>query len=79
MRLSMCIGERDTWRRRLLYREIVERVRDAGPAAVTVLRGSEGHGTHTRVRSTRLVDELITGGSVNLDRVELVRYGWGER
>ena len=101
MRLSIFIGEHDTWHRRPLYHEIVERARDAGLAGATVLRGSEGFGTHARVHTTRLIDlaenlpllilivdaedairaflpslqELITEGSVILDRVELIRYG----
>lgn len=56
LRLSIFIGENDTWHHRPLYHEIVQRVHKAGLAGATVLRGSEGFGTSSTVHTTRLLD-----------------------
>lgn len=56
LRVSIFIGEGDTWHHKPLYHEIVRRARDAGLAGATVLRGSEGYGSHSQVHTTRLLD-----------------------
>ncbi|MCI2418763.1 DUF190 domain-containing protein [Saccharopolyspora sp. K220] len=55
-RLSIFIGADDTWHHKPLYHEIVRRAREAGLAGATVLRGSEGYGTHSMVHTNRLLD-----------------------
>lgn len=44
LRLTVLIGEDDTWRHKPLYTEIVHRAHSAGLAGATVLRGIEGYG-----------------------------------
>ncbi|MDA3624676.1 DUF190 domain-containing protein [Saccharopolyspora sp. WRP15-2] len=56
LRLSVFIGEDDTWHHKPLYHEIVRRAREAGLAGATVLRGSEGYGAHSTVHTQRLLD-----------------------
>lgn len=55
-RLSILIGEDDTWHHRPLYHEIVMRAREAGLAGATVLRGCEGYGTSSVIHTNRLLD-----------------------
>ena len=54
-RLSVFVGEDDTWAHRPLYHEIVERARNAGLAGATVFRGCEGFGTTGTIHTTRLL------------------------
>jgi PII-like signaling protein len=56
LRLSIFIGEDDTWHHKPLYHEIVRRAREAGLAGATVLRGTEGYGTSSLIHTTRLLD-----------------------
>jgi PII-like signaling protein len=56
LRLSLFLGEGDTWHHKPLYHEIVRRAREAGLAGATVLRGTEGYGSHSQVHTTRLLD-----------------------
>ncbi|MGH7550890.1 MAG: DUF190 domain-containing protein [Gemmatimonadota bacterium] len=49
------IGESDQWEGRPLYEAIVHRVREAGGAGVTVLRGIEGFGAHSRIHTARIL------------------------
>lgn len=56
LRLSLFVGEGDTWHHKPLYHEIVRRAREAGLAGATVLRGTEGYGSHSQVHTTRLLD-----------------------
>jgi PII-like signaling protein len=55
VRLTIFIGEDDTWHRKPLYHEIVRRARAAGLAGASVLRGIEGYGASSRVHTTRLL------------------------
>lgn len=55
MRLSIFIGEDDTWHHTPLHHEIVTRAREAGLAGATVLRGCEGYGTSSTIHTTRLL------------------------
>jgi PII-like signaling protein len=56
LRLSIFIGEDDTWHHKPLYHEIVRRAREAGLAGATVLRGTDGYGTSSLIHTTRLLD-----------------------
>jgi PII-like signaling protein len=53
--LRIFIGESDTWHGRPLYQAIVERLREAGLAGATVLRGVEGYGASSRIHTTRIL------------------------
>jgi hypothetical protein len=54
-RLTVYIGEADTWRHKPLYTEIVHRAHAAGLAGASVFRGIEGFGTSSRVHTERLL------------------------
>src|SRR5215212_297157 len=55
LRLSVFVGESDTWRHKPLYTAIVHRAHQRGLAGATVLRGIEGFGASKRVHTTRLL------------------------
>lgn len=55
LRLSIFIGEGDTWHHTPLYHEIVKRAREAGLAGATVLHGIEGYGASSLIHTTRLL------------------------
>lgn len=55
VRLTIFIGEDDTWHHKPLYHEIVRRAHRAGLAGASVLRGIEGYGASSRVHTTRLL------------------------
>lgn len=54
-RLTVYVGEADTWRHKPLYVEIVHRAHAAGLAGASVFRGIEGFGTSSRVHTSRLL------------------------
>lgn len=54
MRLSIFIGESDTWHHRSLYAEIVRRAHKAGMAGATVIRGIEGFGASSRIHTAHM-------------------------
>ncbi len=100
LRLTVLVGENDTWHHRPFYSEVVRRARAAGPAGAGVFHGVEGFGPSSLIPTSRLLslsedlpvsivivdrpervreflpqlDELVTGGLVMLDEVEVVRY-----
>jgi PII-like signaling protein len=53
--LRVFIGESDRWHGKPLFQAIVERVREAGLAGATVLRGIEGFGADSRLHTARLL------------------------
>lgn len=55
LRLSIFIGEDDTWHHKPLHHEIVTRAREAGLAGATVLHGCEGYGTSSIIHTNRLL------------------------
>lgn len=55
LRLTVFVGEEDTWRHKPLYHEIVHRAHVAGLAGASVLRGIEGYGASSRIHTTRLL------------------------
>lgn len=54
-RLTIFIGEDDTWHHKPLYHEIVHRAHETGLAGASVLRGIEGFGASSRIHTTRLL------------------------
>jgi len=55
LRLTIFVGEDDTWHRKPLYHEIVHRAHVAGMAGASVLRGIEGFGASSLIHTTRLL------------------------
>ncbi|MFF6880328.1 DUF190 domain-containing protein [Streptomyces sp. NPDC012474] len=55
LRLTVFIGESDTWHHRPLYSEIVHRAHAAGLAGASVFRGIEGFGASSLVHTSRLL------------------------
>jgi uncharacterized protein len=55
VRLTIFIGEDDTWHHKPLFHEIVHRAHLAGLAGASVLRGIEGFGASSRIHTTRLL------------------------
>ena len=55
LRLTIFVGEDDTWHHKPLYHEIVKRAHDAGLAGATVLRGCEGYGASSMIHKTRIL------------------------
>jgi len=53
--LRIFIGESDTWHGKPLYQAIVERVRGAGLAGATVVRGIEGFGADSHLHTSRIL------------------------
>lgn len=55
-RLTVYLGEDDTWHHKPLYTEIVHRAHQAGLAGASVMRGIEGFGaSSSRVHTSRLL------------------------
>jgi PII-like signaling protein len=99
-RLTVFVGEHDTYQHHSVAQEIVHRAHAAGLAGVTVFRGIEGYGASNHIHTTRLLslsddlplcivivdggeaidgfvaqlDELVEGGLVIVEDVEVLRY-----
>src|SRR5919201_1425707 len=54
-RLTVYVGESDTYHHHSLSTEIVHRAHAAGLAGATVLRGVEGYGASNHVHTTRIL------------------------
>lgn len=54
-RLTVVVGEQDTWHHRPTYLELVHRARAAGLAGASVFRGIEGYGASRHMHTTRLL------------------------
>ncbi|HZF88416.1 DUF190 domain-containing protein [Streptomyces sp.] len=55
LRLTVLVGESDTWHHRPRYTEIVHRAHVAGLAGASVFRGVEGFGASSVVHTSRLL------------------------
>ncbi|MFI6808012.1 DUF190 domain-containing protein [Streptomyces luteogriseus] len=55
LRLTVFVGERDTWHHKPLYSEIVHRAHAAGLAGASVFRGIEGFGAASLIHTSRLL------------------------
>ncbi|MGA5299552.1 DUF190 domain-containing protein [Nucisporomicrobium flavum] len=75
VRLTVFIGEDDTWHHRPLYHEIVHRAHAAGLAGASVLRGIEGYGASSRIHTTRLLSlsEDLPVAVIIVDREDRIR------
>ncbi|MFJ2605478.1 DUF190 domain-containing protein [Streptomyces sp. NPDC087425] len=75
LRLTVYIGENDTWHRKPLYTEIVHRAHAAGLAGASVFRGVEGFGASSLIHTSRLLSlsEDLPVAIVVVDTEERVR------
>ncbi|WP_077800780.1 DUF190 domain-containing protein [Streptomyces sp. JHA26] len=75
LRLTVLVGENDTWHHRPLYSEIVHRAHRAGLAGASVFRGIEGFGASSLIHTTRLLSlsEDLPVAVVVVDTEERVR------
>ncbi|MDG9719650.1 DUF190 domain-containing protein [Streptomyces sp. DH24] len=75
LRLTVFVGENDTWHRRPLYTEIVHRAHTAGLAGASVFRGIEGFGASSLIHTARLLSlsEDLPVAIVVVDTEERVR------
>ncbi|MFF1685662.1 MULTISPECIES: DUF190 domain-containing protein [unclassified Streptomyces] len=55
LRVTVFVGEHDTWHRKPLYSEIVHRAHKAGLAGASVFRGIEGFGASSLIHTSRLL------------------------
>lgn len=75
LRLTVLVGEHDTWHHRPLYSEIVHRAHAAGMAGASVFRGIEGFGASSIVHTSRLLSlsEELPVAVVIVDEEDRVR------
>ena len=75
LRLTVFIGESDTWHHKPLFTEIVHRAHHAGLAGASVFRGIEGYGASSRIHTTRLLSlsEDLPVAIVVIDAAEKIR------
>jgi PII-like signaling protein len=75
LRVTVLVGENDTWHHRPLYSEIVHRAHRAGLAGASVFRGIEGFGASSLIHTTRLLSlsEDLPVAVVIVDTEERVR------
>ena len=75
LRMTILIGEDDTWHHKPLFHEIVHRAHKAGLAGATVLRGIEGFGASSRIHTTRILSlsEDLPVAIVIVDEEERIR------
>ncbi|WP_406450479.1 DUF190 domain-containing protein [Streptomyces sp. NBC_01622] len=75
LRVTVFIGENDTWHHKPLYTEIVHRAHIAGLAGASVFRGIEGFGASSLIHTTRLLSlsEDLPVAIVIVDTEECVR------
>ncbi|MEV0634667.1 DUF190 domain-containing protein [Streptomyces sp. NPDC050619] len=75
LRVTVFVGENDTWHRKPLYTEIVHRAHAAGLAGASVFRGIEGFGASSLIHTSRLLSlsEDLPVAVVIVDGEERVR------
>ncbi|MFZ5755153.1 MAG: DUF190 domain-containing protein [Bacillota bacterium] len=72
-RLRIYIGEASKFKGNLLYHAIVMKAKELGLAGATVLRGIEGFGPNTRIKTARLLD-LSNDLPIIVEIVDSVEY-----
>ncbi|MFJ9615125.1 DUF190 domain-containing protein [Streptomyces noursei] len=55
LRLTIFVGENDTWHHKPLFTEIVHRAHAAGLAGASVFRGIEGYGASSMIHTMRIL------------------------
>lgn len=75
LRVTVFVGEHDTWQHKPLYSEIVHRAHAAGLAGASVFRGIEGFGASSLIHTSRLLSlsEDLPVAVVIVDTEERVR------
>ncbi|MFD1661787.1 DUF190 domain-containing protein [Streptomyces caeni] len=75
LRLTVFVGENDTWHHKPLYAEIVHRAHAAGLAGASVFRGIEGFGASSLIHTSRLLSlsEDLPVAVIVVDSEERVR------
>ncbi|MEU6477551.1 DUF190 domain-containing protein [Streptomyces sp. NPDC047017] len=75
LRLTVFLGENDTWQHKPVYSEIVHRAHAAGLAGASVFRGVEGFGASSLIHTSRLLSlsEDLPVTIVIIDTEERVR------
>jgi uncharacterized protein len=75
LRVTVFVGENDTWHHKPLYTEIVHRAHAAGLAGASVFRGIEGFGASSMIHTSRLLSlsEDLPVAIVIVDTEERVR------
>ncbi|MBT2383584.1 DUF190 domain-containing protein [Streptomyces sp. ISL-11] len=75
LRLTIFVGENDTWHHRPLFTEIVHRAHKAGLAGASVFKGIEGFGASSLIHTARLLSlsEDLPVAIVIVDTEERVR------
>ncbi|WP_405898636.1 DUF190 domain-containing protein [Streptomyces sp. NBC_00727] len=75
MRLTVLVGESDSWHHRPVYTEIVHRAHAAGLAGASVFRGIEGFGASSVIHTQRLLSlsEDLPVAVIVVDAEEAVR------
>lgn len=68
--LTIYVGEQDTWHGKPLYAALVTRIKEAGIAGVTVLRGVEGYGAHHKIHTAR-IEALFQGLPILIEAVDV--------
>ncbi|MFJ9348106.1 DUF190 domain-containing protein [Streptomyces sp. NPDC101237] len=75
LRLTVYIGEDDSWHHKPLYTEIVHRAHASGLAGASVFKGVEGFGATSRIHTARLLSlsEDLPVAVVLVDTEERIR------
>ncbi|MDF3291506.1 MULTISPECIES: DUF190 domain-containing protein [Streptomyces] len=75
LRVTIYVGENDTWHHRPLHSEIVHRAHAAGLAGASVFKGVEGFGASSLIHTSRLLSlsEDLPVAVVIVDTEERVR------
>ncbi|MEV0350186.1 DUF190 domain-containing protein [Nonomuraea sp. NPDC050680] len=75
LRLTIFVGDTDTWHHKPLYHEIVHRAHAAGLAGASVFRGIEGYGASNHIHTARILSlsEDLPVSIVIVDAAERIR------